>query len=101
MDYRLAVDLVVEFFDIDPDVAHKEICDKYGDTKLADLVKKAIIEEHKPKKETPEGVRYTEEYPMGIYDDDDENHYRPSSTNRDYSPSSPWNAPGMSISDFI
>lgn len=27
--------------------------------------------------------------------------YCPSSTNGDYSPSSPWNAPGMSIRDFI
>jgi len=25
----------------------------------------------------------------------------PTSTNRDYSPSNPWDAPGMSISDFI
>lgn len=29
-----------------------------------------------------------------------EKHIR-SSTNGDYSPSNPWNAPGMSISDFI
>lgn len=27
--------------------------------------------------------------------------YCPSSTNHDYSPSNPWNAPGMSVSDFI
>ena len=32
-------------------------------------------------------------------DDDDE--YVPSSTNGDYSPSNPWDAPGMSVSDFI
>ena len=30
-----------------------------------------------------------------------EDEYCPSSTNGDYSPSSPWNAPGMSIKDFI
>jgi hypothetical protein len=30
------------------------------------------------------------------YDD-----YTPSSTNGDYSPSNPWDAPGMSIHDFI
>lgn len=30
-----------------------------------------------------------------------ENHYCPSSTCGDYSPSCPWNAPGMSIHDFI
>lgn len=33
------------------------------------------------------------------YDDDDE--YIPSSTNGDYSPSNPWDAPGMKMSDFI
>ena len=32
-------------------------------------------------------------------DEDDE--YVPSSTNGDYSPSDPYNAPGMKISDFI
>ena len=31
----------------------------------------------------------------------DEDDYAPSSTNGDYSPSNPWDAPGMSISDFI
>lgn len=30
-----------------------------------------------------------------------EGDYIPSSTNRDYSPSNPWDAPGMSIRDFI
>ena len=33
------------------------------------------------------------------YEDDDE--YTPSATAGDYSPSCPWNAPGMSVSDFI
>ena len=32
-------------------------------------------------------------------EEDDE--YTPSSTAGDYGPSNPWNAPGMSISDFI
>ena len=32
------------------------------------------------------------------YKDDD---YVPSATNGDYSPSNPWDAPGMKISDFI
>lgn len=31
----------------------------------------------------------------------EEQEYTPSATNGDYSPSSPWNAPGMSIHDFI
>ena len=36
------------------------------------------------------------------YDDyDDDEYYTPSATGGDYSPSSPWNAPGMSIHDFI
>ena len=35
----------------------------------------------------------------GINDDDYE--YTPSAENGDYSPSNPWDAPGMSISDFI
>lgn len=34
------------------------------------------------------------------YESDDE-YYTPSATRGDYSPSSPWNAPGMSIRDFI
>lgn len=38
-----------------------------------------------------------------VEEDNDEHHYHytPSSTNGDYSPSNPWDAPGMSISDFI
>lgn len=32
---------------------------------------------------------------------DEEDDYCPSSTNGDYSPSNPWDAPGMSIRDFI
>lgn len=35
---------------------------------------------------------------IGEYEDDD---CTPSATNGDYSPSNPWDAPGMSISDFI
>lgn len=33
--------------------------------------------------------------------EDEEEYYCPSATAGDYSPSSPWNAPGMSIRDFI
>lgn len=33
--------------------------------------------------------------------DDEHDDYCPSSTNGDYSPSNPWDAPGMSIRDFI
>lgn len=34
-------------------------------------------------------------------DEEDDDEYIPSSTNGDYSPSNPWDAPGMSIRDFI
>ena len=33
--------------------------------------------------------------------DREDDEYCPSSTGRDYSPSNPWDAPGMSIRDFI
>lgn len=33
--------------------------------------------------------------------DDEDEDYVPSSTNGDYSPSNPWDAPGMKLSDFI
>lgn len=35
------------------------------------------------------------------FGDDEDDYYTPSATHGDYSPSCPWNAPGMSISDFI
>ena len=33
--------------------------------------------------------------------DEGDDEYTPSAENGDYSPSNPWDAPGMSISDFI
>ena len=38
-----------------------------------------------------------------ITEDDDNRHYHytPSAENGDYSPSNPWDAPGMKMSDFI
>ena len=41
--------------------------------------------------------RYEEGTPSCLEDD----YYCPSSTGGDYSPSNPWDAPGMSIKDFI
>jgi len=41
--------------------------------------------------------KYEEGEPEGL----NEPEYRPSATNRDYGPSNPWDAPGMSIHDFI
>ena len=40
------------------------------------------------------------EVPEG-FEKDEEEEYEPSSTGGDYSPSNPWDAPGMNISDFI
>lgn len=40
------------------------------------------------------------EVPEG-FEEENEEEYTPSSTGGDYSPSSPWDAPGMSVSDFI
>lgn len=39
-----------------------------------------------------------EKFVQAQCEDDD---YCPSATNGDYSPSCPWNAPGMSVKDFI
>lgn len=38
---------------------------------------------------------------VGWYDGCDDEPYCPSATNGDYSPSNPWDAPGMSVRDFI
>lgn len=54
-----------------------------------------------------EGDTFINEYrwfevPEDFKDEEEDNEdYIPSSTNGDYSPSNPWDAPGMSISDFI
>ena len=46
---------------------------------------------------------YVQDEGCVIEEDDDEYHYHytPSAENGDYSPSNPWDAPGMKISDFI
>ena len=52
---------------------------------------------------TEDGVQHL--YPIGawcwIWDEVYEEEYVPSSENGDYSPSNPWDAPGMSVKDFI
>ena len=48
--------------------------------------------------ELDELCRQEAELEMSFYEDE---HYTPSATRGDYSPSCPWNAPGMSVSDFI
>lgn len=42
-----------------------------------------------------------DEEPDYYMDDGEDEYYTPSCTNRDYGPSNPWDAPGMSIHDFI
>ncbi len=46
-------------------------------------------------------VKTAAECPRYEKEDEEETEYCPSSTAGDYSPSCPWNAPGMSIRDFI
>ena len=60
---------------------------------------KELLKRHhfKSVKLCPNFVELYEEYLDPDYDD----HYIPCSTNGDYSPSNPWDAPGMSIHDFI
>lgn len=55
---------------------------------------------------TTEEEEIKEAADCGKYEEGDpeclkEEHYCPSATAGDYSPSSPWNAPGMSIKDFF
>ena len=45
-------------------------------------------------------VEHIVENAKASMNDDDDNYIR-SSTNGDYSPNNPWDAPGMSLSDFI
>ena len=44
-----------------------------------------------------DGVRSEDEEEFDAYDDE----FVPSAENGDYSPSNPWDAPGMSLKDFI
>lgn len=53
-----------------------------------------------------EGDAYIEELrwfevPEDFEDEEDDEEYIPSTENGDYSPSNPWDAPGMKLSDFI
>lgn len=67
------IEYIVHFYDPEPEIDWDEFC--------------------------KEEAEYERKYGYG-YDDYDR-HYTPSATNGDYSPSCPWNAPGMSIHDFI
>ena len=46
-------------------------------------------------------IDFDEDDVIAEYNEDEEEEYVPSAENGDYSPSNPWDAPGMSIHDFI
>lgn len=48
-----------------------------------------------------EAAKDCQRYEEGTPDCLNRDYYCPSATNGDYSPSNPWDAPGMSIRDFI
>ena len=48
-----------------------------------------------------EEARNCPAYEFGDPDVPEDEEYMPSSTARDYGPSNPWDAPGMSVRDFI
>lgn len=51
---------------------------------------------------TDDPVAEASDCPSYFYEETpEEEEYCPSSSNRDYGPSNPWDAPGMSIRDFI
>ena len=54
--------------------------------------------------DTSDMFEYADKRLMEIFaetDEDEYDEYVPSSANGDYGPSNPWDAPGMSVSDFI
>ena len=55
------------------------------------------VNEEEEIEEAGKCASYEEGTPPCFEDDE----YCPSATNGDYSPSCPWNAPGMSVNDFI
>ncbi len=65
-----------------------------------------LLEENKDEDEmTPEEKDLYDEFIANLYgppfDEEETEEYRPSATAGDYSPNTPWNAPGMSVRDFI
>jgi hypothetical protein len=46
-------------------------------------------------------VEFFEQKIEEMYEQERDNKYTPSAENGDYSPSNPWDAPGMSMKDFI
>jgi len=56
-----------------------------------------VTSEEEEIKEAAGCGKYVEGTPECLMEDD----YCPSATAGDYSPASPWNAPGMSVKDFI
>lgn len=60
-----------------------------------------IYEMAESEQEEIEAAKTCDKYEEGTPDCMNGNDYYSSATNGDYSPSNPWDAPGMSIKDFI
>lgn len=77
------------------------VCERTG-YRYYDLVLEDFTEEELAKLED-EYDEYVMDYefPFGNEFNYEDEEYVPSSSNGDYSPSNPWDAPGMSIHDFI
>lgn len=79
--------------EIDWDAAHKYLEEKYAEAR--ERRKNGQSKGWSPDRD-PEYESYDDEWMPSSNND-----YTPSATAGDYSPSNPWDAPGMSISDFI
>ena len=77
----------IKFWDSDD---NKETCIEWHDWVDTLLDSEVEVSDKEPEDDS---------YKYDFSEEDDS--YTPSSTNHDYSPSDPWNAPGMSIKDFI
>ena len=62
---------------------------------------KAWVDEYFSDEDAEDSVAFFENKIEEIYTQEIDNEYIPSAENGDYSPSNPWDAPGMKLSDFI
>lgn len=109
---EIATDAIYGMFEAEPYDAvefcrEKDLSETEIEYLIADCHKKYFKDEDDCDEDYEEDCYYEEEswdYEDRNYNrlyDDEENDYTPSATNGDYSPSNPWDAPGMSIRDFI
>lgn len=81
---------------------YEEAVETAREISLRDGVKWASIREMTGKDEfDTEDEEDWSDYSPCVHDHHEDDEYTPSATAGDYSPSHPWDAPGMSISDFI